>query len=101
MITWPVGVSLGSTTILLTVIPTNSRLRLAESIGSMLPFESTLSVLSISVPGRATVRRHQEAHTRRRRMALATGGASSAGDDDRLIGVVVAREDRDAADIDS
>ena len=34
-------------------------------------------------------------------MALATGRASSARDDDRLIGIVVAREDRDAADIDS
>ena len=34
-------------------------------------------------------------------VTLAAGDAASARNDDRLIGVVVAREDRDAADIDS
>ena len=46
MITWPEGLSLGSTTTLYDVLPTNSRLRSGESIGKRFPFESTLLVLS-------------------------------------------------------
>ena len=46
MITWPVGVGLGSTATWKAVSPTNSRSRLAELIGRRLPLASTLSVLS-------------------------------------------------------
>ena len=97
--TWPVGVSLGSTTTLFTVIPTNSRLRLAESMGRKLPLESTLSRAVEQVPCCSTVHRHQETDARNRGVALATGHAPSSGDDDRLIGIVVPREDRDTADL--
>ena len=53
------------------------------------------------VPSRTTVHRNQKANARSRRMALATSRATSARDDNRLIGIVVPREDRDGADIDS
>ncbi len=48
MITPPLGVSWGSTVTWYAVVPTNLRSRLVELMGSGLPLESTLFVLSSS-----------------------------------------------------
>ena len=50
----------------------------------------------VEIPGRPAVLGDQEADARRAGVALAGGG-----DDDRLVGVVIAREDRDPADVDA
>ena len=50
----------------------------------------------VKVPGRPAVVRDQEADARRAGVALA-----GCGDDDRLVGVVIAGEDRDPADVDA
>ena len=97
MITWPLGVSLGSTTTLNDVDADEGRGRAAvELIGSRLPLASTLVGAVVEVPGRAAVLGDQEADAGRARVALAGGG-----DDDRLVGVVVPAEDGDAADVDA
>ena len=96
MITWPVGVGLRVDDDRKDVSPTNSRSRLAELIGRMLPLAVDVVGAVVEVPGCAAVLRDQEADARRAGVALA-----GRGDDDRLVGVVIAGEDRDPADVDA
>ena len=98
MITWPVGVSWGSTTTLNDVVPMNVRSRSASSLNRQQVAAGIDVVRAVDTGSRS---RRRPARSGSRRPGVPVSPFAGGGDDDRLVGVVVPGEDGDAADIDA